>query len=136
VAIDNREEGRALAKEVPLPADLVVDYNDTKATEKIKEFAGRGGLAAVIGCCDYVEPMSWVLNTLRPKGILVPVGLPVDPGFQFSAFTLNFQELTIKGSLVSTRNQAEDMMEVVAKYGIKGHITTVSWDDMPKITEK
>lgn len=79
VAIDNREEGRALAKELPLPADFVVDYNDKDAAKKIKKWAGRDGLAAIIGCTDNVDAMAWCLNTLRPQGVCVPVGLPVDP---------------------------------------------------------
>lgn len=104
VAIDNREEGRALAMEVPHPADLVLDYNDENAVNKIKQWAGRDGLAAVLVCTDNIDATEWSLKTLRPQGVCVPVGLPVE-GFKFSAFTLIFQQHTIKGSLVASRNQ-------------------------------
>jgi NADPH:quinone reductase-like Zn-dependent oxidoreductase len=87
VAIDNREEGRALATEVPLPADLVIDYNDPDAVSKIKTWAGRDGLAAIIGCTDNQEATSWCLNTLQPHGVCVPVGLPVsDSSTQLKVF--------------------------------------------------
>lgn len=42
VAVDNRKEGRALAQETPLKADLVVDFSDKDAADKIKKWAGDG----------------------------------------------------------------------------------------------
>lgn len=111
VAIDNRKEGLELAKSLPHPPDLVIDFNDRDAVSKIKTWAGRDGVAAVLGCTDKVEATEWSLNILRPGGICVPVGLPVEP-FRISAFTLNFQQHTVKGSLVATRNQVQDMMDV------------------------
>ncbi|KAK5689661.1 hypothetical protein LTR17_026187 [Elasticomyces elasticus] len=118
VAIDNRPEGRALAKELPLPADLVIDFNDKDAVSKIKTWAGKDGVAAVIVCTDNVPAIEWSLNILRVHGTVVPLGLPVG-GITFDAFTLNLSELVIKGSLVATRPQVEDLMKVVAKFGIK-----------------
>lgn len=128
VAIDNRKEGRALAGEVPLPADLVVDYNDKDSVTKIKEWAGRDGVAAVLVTTDNIEATHWSLEILRPRGICVPIGLPVE-GFKFSAFNLIFQEKIIKGSLVASRNEVEDMMAIVAKYGIRGHVKTVTFEE-------
>lgn len=134
VAIDNRPEGRALAIEAALKADYVVDFNDPDAVSKIKTWAGRDGLAAVIGCTDNVESIEWCLNVLRPRGIAVPLGLPVE-SIKFNAFTLIFQEQTIKGSLVATRDQVEDMLQIVDRYGVKSHVTTVRMEDGPKLTD-
>ena len=127
VAIDNRSEGRALATEFGLKADLVIDSGKSDAVEEIKNWAGKDGLAAVIVCTDNVDITEWSLNTLRPHGVAVPLGLPPD-GFKFSAFTMIFNELTIKGSLVATRGQVEDMMQVVAEHQIRSHITTIGFD--------
>lgn len=135
VAVDNRPEGRELAAEAALPADLVVDFNDPKAADKVKQWAGRDGLAAVIVCTDSVPGTEWSLNLLRPHGVCVPVGLPVE-GFHFSAFTLIFAELEIKGSLVATQQQVEDMMKVVARYGIRNHVTTFALDEAPTVVER
>ncbi|KAK4904968.1 hypothetical protein LTR49_025675 [Elasticomyces elasticus] len=118
VAIDNRLEGRALAKELPLPADLVIDFHDKDVVSKIKTWAGKDGVAAVIVCTDNVPAIEWSFNILRVHGTVVPIGLPVG-GFKFDAFTLIFSELVIKGSLVATRPQVEDLMTVVAKFEIK-----------------
>lgn len=134
VAIDNRPEGRALAEEMSLKADLILDYNDSEAIEKIKSWAGNGGLAGIIVCTDDVPASMWSLKTLRPHGVCVPLGLPVS-GFQFDAFDTVFQALTIKGSLVASMSQVRDMMDVVAKFGIKSHVTTVPLDKAPDLPE-
>lgn len=135
VAIDNRPEGRELATELPLPADLVVDHNEgPHAVDAVKQWAGKGSLAAVIVCTDDIPAIEWSLNLLRPHGVVVPVGLPVE-SIKFSAFTLIFSELVIKGSLVSTRDEAEEMMKVVARTGIRHRVTTFVIEDAPKVTD-
>ena len=134
VAIDNRAEGRHLATEFGLKADLVVDTADASPVNKIKSWAGNGGLAAVIVCTDDVEATKWSLTTLRPHGVAVPLGLPPS-GFQFDAFAMIFSELVLKGSLVSTRGQAEEMMKVVAQHGVKSHLTIVGMDAAPNLAD-
>jgi len=37
---------------------------------------------------------------------------------------------------VATRNQVQDMMQVVAKHGIRGHVTTVSMEDAVDLPNK
>ena len=128
VAIDNRPEGRALATEVPLPADLVIDSTAPDAVTRIKDWAGRDGLAAIIVCTDNVEGTEWSLNTLRPRGVCVPLGLPT-AGDKLNAFTMIFNELTIKGSLVANRERVEDMMKIVVEHGITHHVTTFGLED-------
>lgn len=132
VAVDNREEGRALAQELPLKADLVVDFNDKEATEKIKKWAGDGGLPALVITTDSNDASNWALSTMRPHGVAVPLGLPV-PNVQFDSFALVFQQLTLKGSLLSSREQAEEMMKVVAKHGIRSHVTTIPLDKAAEV---
>ena len=134
VAIDNRKEGQDLATEAVLKADMVIDYTDPEAAQKIKSWAGRDGLAAVIVCTDNVEAVEWSLTTLRPHGVAVPVGLPTVP-FKLSAFTLIFNELVIKGSLVATREQTEDMMKVVANHPIRSHVTSITMEEAPNLID-
>jgi D-arabinose 1-dehydrogenase-like Zn-dependent alcohol dehydrogenase len=114
VAIDNRVEGRDLAKSVPLPADLVVDYNAPDVIEQIQHWSGQDGLSAIIVCTDNIEATEWSLETLAVHGTCVPLGLPPS-GWKFNAFTAIFKELTIRGSLVASREQCEDMMKAVAR---------------------
>lgn len=134
VAIDNRPEGRALASETALKADLIVDFRDPEAVPQIKSWAGGDGLAAILVCTDNVEATTWSLETLRPHGVAVPLGLPPS-GFQFNAFTMIFNELSVKGSLVANIEQVEDMMKVVAQHKIRSHITTVGMEEVPKLPD-
>lgn len=134
VAIDNRPEGRELATEFSLKADLVVDYNDKEAVDKIKQWAGRGGLAGIVVCTDNVEATQWSLKTLRPHGVCVPLGLPVE-GFNFGSFDLVFNELLIKGSLVATRLEVENMLQIVGSCGVQSHVRTVPFEKTPELPE-
>lgn len=118
VAIDNRPEGRALASNSPLKADLIIDSNDGNALEKIESFASDGGLPGIVVSTDNVLVTAWSLKTLRRHGVCVPLGLPVS-GFQFDAFDTVFQALTIKGSLASSIAQIRDMIELVDKFGVR-----------------
>lgn len=130
VAIDNRQEGRDLAGEFSLKADLVIDYNDEGALEKIKSWAGDGGLPGIVVATDNVPATAWSLKTLRPHGVCVPLGLPVS-GFQFDAFITVFEAITIKGSLVASMSQIQDLMDLVDKFGIRSHVTTVPLEQVP-----
>jgi len=134
VAIDNRPEGRDLATAMSLKADLVVDYNDEGALKKIKDFAGDGGLPGIVVSTDSVPASAWSLKTLRPHGVCVPLGLPV-AGFEFDAFLTVFQALTIKGSLVASMAQIRDMLDVVDKFGIRSHLTTIPLEKVSGIAQ-
>lgn len=49
----------ALAQELALKADLVIDFNDSEAAEKIRSWAGNGGLAAIVVCTDEIPAILW-----------------------------------------------------------------------------
>ena len=127
VAIDNRPAGLQLASEAPeqLRPQKIVDYNDPNAVEEVVNFAGDGGLAAVILCTDNVAAMKWSLKLLRTKGVCNIIGLPTEE-LRFNAFDLVFKELSIVGSLVANRRLVSDMMKVVGEKGVRSHVTTVS----------
>ncbi|KAL1631093.1 hypothetical protein SLS56_004619 [Neofusicoccum ribis] len=138
VAIDNRVEGLELASEAgpeALRADAVVDFKADDAAEQVAQFAGEGGaVAAVIVCTESVEATEWSLKLLQPHGVVVPLGLPVE-GFHFNAFDIVFKELIVRGSLVATKGQVDEMLAVVDKHGIRSHVTTVGFEDVPRLPE-
>lgn len=135
VAIDNRPEGRALAQELTLKADFVVDFDDPDATKKVKSWTETGGLPAVVVCTDRVEAIQWSGRILRSRGTIVELGLPTEP-IKFDAFDIIFQEKTIKGSLVATKPQVETMLKFIDSFGIRSLITTVSLEEGTDLTEK
>ncbi|KAF2468907.1 GroES-like protein [Lindgomyces ingoldianus] len=127
VAIDNRIEGRELATEFPLKADLIVDSEDGEAVSKVKSWTGKGGLDAIIVTTDHVPVTLWSLKLLHPNGFCVPLGLPTT-GVPFDAFELIFQQHTIIGSVVATQANAQEMLNTVGKLGIRSHLTTVTFE--------
>ncbi|THZ98879.1 alcohol dehydrogenase GroES-like domain-containing protein [Aureobasidium pullulans] len=115
-------------------ADLVIDYNDEKAGEKIVEWSGKGGLAGIVVCTDNVQAIEWSLKTLRPHGICVPLGVPGE-GFHFGSFDLIGKEIIVKGSGVANRSEVEEMMKVVASHGVKSYVRTVPFEKTPDLPE-
>jgi D-arabinose 1-dehydrogenase-like Zn-dependent alcohol dehydrogenase len=81
-----------------------------------------------------VEANEWSLKILRPRGVSVVLGLPVD-GFHFNAFDLVFKELKVRGSLVANKEQVDDMMSLVAKHGVESYITTVPFEKVSQLPE-
>lgn len=108
--VDNREEGSALAQEIPLKSDLVVRFNGKDAAKMIKEWSGDGGLTAIMITADDNDTTNWMLSTLRPHGVAVPLGLALSHA-QFDSFARVFQELNIVGSVVFTKEQATEKMK-------------------------
>lgn len=138
VAVDSRPAGRQLAGEMDNPdlaPDLVVDSSDAEgATGDILAFTGGEGVAAAVVCTDSIAANRWALGTLRVGGVMGLLGLPPDP-WQFDSETLVFRELTIRASYVASRESAERMMEVVERAGVRSHLTTISFDQIPDIVD-
>lgn len=136
VAIDSRLAGRQLAKEtdnIQLHPELVVDSSDPEAaTREIFDFTQGEGVAATIVCTDSIAANTWALGLLRIGGVLGLLGLPPKP-WQFDPELMVFRELTIKGSYVAGKEAAERMMEVVDKFGVKSHLTSIGFDEIPNI---
>lgn len=137
VAIDNREEGRHLAQEVAehLKPDLVVDSAASNADEQILEFTLGEGLAGVVVCTDSIAATAWSLQQLGTKGVMVPLGLPKNK-WQFDSEAMVFRELIIKGSYVSSAEEAELMFKVVAEHKVVSHLTILSFDQIPSLVNR
>ncbi|KAH7084690.1 chaperonin 10-like protein, partial [Paraphoma chrysanthemicola] len=137
VAIDNRQEGRQLALEVPghLTPDLVVNSADSCADEQILEFTLGEGLAGVVVCTDSIEANAWSLQQLGNKGVMVPLGLPKDK-WQFDSEAMVFRELTIRGSYVASADEVDIMLRIVAEKGISSHLTVLDFDQIPTLVER
>ncbi|KAF3009646.1 hypothetical protein E8E13_007706 [Curvularia kusanoi] len=137
VAIDNRKEGRQLATEVAdhLKPDLIIDSTAKDADERIAEFTSGEGLAGIVVCTDSIAANAWSLQQLGNRGVMVPLGLPKDK-WQFDSEAMVFRELVIKGSYVSSAEEAERMFEVVAEKQVSSHLTVLSFDQIPTLVER
>jgi D-arabinose 1-dehydrogenase-like Zn-dependent alcohol dehydrogenase len=137
VAIDNRPEGRQLAQDLPehLKPDLIVDSGASDAEARILEFTAGEGLAGIVVCTDSIPANAWSLQQLGNKGVMVPLGLPADK-WQFDSEAIVFRELTIKGSYVTSAEEVEEMLKVVAEHGISSHLTVLDFDQIPSLVER
>lgn len=137
VAIDNRKEGRQLALEVAehLKPDLVVDSTANNADDLILKFTSGEGLAGIVVCTDSIAANAWSLQQLGNKGVMVPLGLPKDK-WQFDSEAMVFRELVIRGSYVSSAEEAELMFRVVAEHKISSHLTVLGFDQIPNLVNR
>ena len=137
VAIDNRHEGRQLALELPeyLKPDLVMGSTAKDADEMILEFSSGEGLAGIVVCTDSIQANAWSLQQLGNKGIMVPLGLPKDK-WQFDSEAMVFRELTIRGSYVTSAEEVEAMLKVVAEHGISSHLTVLPFREIPSLVQR
>jgi D-arabinose 1-dehydrogenase-like Zn-dependent alcohol dehydrogenase len=103
-----------LAQELALRSDLVNDFKDTEVAERIQSWAGNGGSVAMAVCTDDIPAVLWTTKTLRTRGVVVNIGLPTKP-IQFDASGVVSQEKSIKGFLVPTKMQIDEMLKGVDK---------------------
>jgi D-arabinose 1-dehydrogenase-like Zn-dependent alcohol dehydrogenase len=128
-AIHHRDaSSKNLVLPVKLRADVFVDSSTPEAIQQISNFTNGKGLDAAIVCTDSISITDWITLRLHPRGVCVPLGLP-EAGFHFDAFNMIFREIVIKGSLHSSFEDMEEMMEVVAKHNIRSQVSIVRLED-------
>lgn len=137
VAIDNYQPSLDLTVDLPsdLQPDLRVNSAEADAADRIQAFTRGEGLAAVIVCTDSIAVSKWALGLLRVGGVLVPLGLPVE-NWEIDSRTLLFRELVIRGSYVASKQEVEEMVEMVERRGIKSTVTVVDRGDIPSLPER
>lgn len=130
VAIDNRKEGLDVVKSGPkhLQADkyILIDSDDAKkkATEELggSFYDSNPGLDAVVINAEARDLVSFAQNCLRVGGIVVDVGLPSDGPLEIDPFPLSFKEQIVRGRLICTPEQSQDMINLHAKNGCKTYL--------------
>jgi propanol-preferring alcohol dehydrogenase len=91
-------------------ADLVVNPAEADVRESVMRFTGGRGVDAVIENVGTNETMTWSLSCLKRGGVLVMVGYdPLNP-VGVNGMSMHYNEWTISGSRVSTR---QELMEVI-----------------------
>ncbi|PWN25479.1 GroES-like protein [Jaminaea rosea] len=128
VAIDNRKEAIQMAKEqIPnhLQADeyVLIDSEDAqkKCTEELggKFYDSNPGVDKVVINAEARHLVAFAQDFLRIGGVLVDVGLPSDGPLEVSPFPLSFKEQTVKGRLICTPDQSQDMVNLHSKNGCR-----------------
>ncbi|CAO1631294.1 unnamed protein product [Sympodiomycopsis kandeliae] len=130
VAIDNRQEALDVARAAPegLRPDkyVLIDSDDAqkKATEDLggSFYDSNPGLDAVVINAEARHLTAFAQNCLRVGAIIVDVGLPSDGPLEVDPFPLSFKEQTVRGRLICTPEQSQDMINLHAKAGCKTYI--------------
>jgi len=125
VAIDVSEEKLQLARS--LQADLAIHAGDDNAVKRMRSLTGgvHGALVSAVSTTAFTQAVS----LLRPRGCMALVGIP--PGtFSIPVFDLVLRRITLRGSVVGTRNDLSEALQVAAAGNVTPHIT---WDKLDNI---
>ncbi|KAJ5111497.1 hypothetical protein N7532_002032 [Penicillium argentinense] len=130
IAIDNRKEGIETAQAVPshLKPDktFVIDSEDAqkRVIQELQSsfYDTNPGVDRVVINAEARQLIKFSQQFLRKGGILTDVGLPSEWPLEVDPFALSFKEQTVKGRLICTPEQSQDMINLHAKNGCKTHI--------------
>ncbi|BDC52613.1 zinc-dependent alcohol dehydrogenase [Bryobacterales bacterium F-183] len=130
-AVDVREEKLTLAREVGASITINAAIHDP-----VKVIQHEiGGAHGVLITAPSTPAFQQAVGMTRRKGTCVLVGLP--PGdFPLPIFDVVLKRLTIRGSLVGTRNDMEEALALAAKHGISAHFETAALDDINRVFEQ
>lgn len=126
-AIDIHPEKLALAKQ--LGADLTLHGRDTDPVAEIQKQVG--GVHGVLVTAVSPAAFEQAFGALRPHGTMAMIGLP--PGkFAMPIFDTVLKRITVRGSIVGTRQDLEEALEFGGEGKVAAHF---SWDRLENINE-
>jgi len=131
IGVDVKEDSLKLSKD--LGAEIVLNPEKQDIVKEIQQAVG--GCSAVIVTAVSPKAFSSAIKIVRRGGTIVCVGLP--PGeFPINIFEIVLKRITIRGSIVGTRQDLEEALDFAARGKITTHVQTVSLDEAPATVEK
>ena len=131
IAVDISEDKLALARKHG--AEFTVNARETDPGEAVVEFT-KGGAQGVLVTAVHEQAFAQAIQMARKGGTIVFNGLP--PGeFPAPIFDIVFKGLTIRGSLVGTRQDLEEALDFYARGLIKPTVTECKLDDINTVFE-
>jgi propanol-preferring alcohol dehydrogenase len=129
VALDVAEEKLALAR--TLGADIAIDARlPDAAAQVIRET--RGGAHGVLVTAVSRDAFNQALNLVRRKGTISLVGLP--PGhFETPIFGVVLKRITIRGSIVGTRQDMAESLAFADEGKVRTHIHLSSLGNINRV---
>lgn len=128
-ALDVSEEKLALARQ--LGAEIALDARSPDAVAQIVKQTG-GGAHGVLVTAVSPPAFSQALGLVRRKGTVSLVGLP--PGdFQTPIFDVVLKRITLRGSIVGTRNDLAEALAFAADGKVRAHIHKAKLDDINQV---
>lgn len=129
VALDVAEDKLDLAR--ALGADIAIDARLPDAADQVIK-ATEGGAHGVLVTAVSANAFNQALNLVRRKGTISLVGLP--PGhFETPIFDVVLKRITIRGSIVGTRQDLAESLAFAAEGKVRAHIHHRSLDDINRV---
>lgn len=131
IGVDARDEGLSLSKEAG--ADVVIDARKGKEfvvqeTQKVTNGAGADA-SVTISDADNAAAIACALTKMH--GTMVQIAQPENVSIPFAEFV--FRDIRVKGSLICSPEESNDMLKCIAKHGIK--VRTNPFYGLDKITD-
>jgi propanol-preferring alcohol dehydrogenase len=131
VAVDVTDEKLALARS--LGADVGVNARAENAAAEVIRHTG-GGAQGVLVTAVSVPAFAQALQMVRRKGTVSLVGLP--PGeFPTPIFDIVLKRITVRGSIVGTRQDLAEALAFAAEGKVKAHIHRTPLDGVNRVFE-
>jgi propanol-preferring alcohol dehydrogenase len=133
IAIDTGSDKEQLSKK--LGAEVFLDFMKEKdIIQAVKDASSDGhGPHAAIVAASGAKAYEQALDYLRPRGKLVAVGLPPDTNIQANVFWTVFKSLTIVGSYVGNRQDAQEALDIAARGKVKCYYQTLPLSQLPQV---
>lgn len=129
VGVDIADDKLALARSVG--ADAAVNARQADAVAQIVE-ATKGGAHAVLVTAPSPSAFAQALQLVRRRGSVTLVGLPPG-GFQTPIFDVVLNAITIRGSIVGTRQDLNEAIEFALHGRVKADVQTAKLEDINQI---
>ncbi|OTG86794.1 alcohol dehydrogenase AdhP [Acinetobacter sp. ANC 4558] len=132
VAIDVDDSKLELAKS--LGADVAINALTTNVKDAVLNATGEGCHGVLVTA---VSPKAFeqAVSIIRRGGTMVLNGLP--PGkFDLSIFDMVLDGITVRGSIVGTRLDLKEALEIAAKGKVKAHISVEPLENINDIFER
>ncbi|KAF1971378.1 GroES-like protein [Bimuria novae-zelandiae CBS 107.79] len=119
VGIDARDGGLELTRKGG--ADVVVDARkgDGAVVEGVRRVTGGAGVTATVNLSDAKAAAATSCAVTRMHSTVVHVAQPENVTIPFTELIM--RDIRVRGSLVSSAKEAQDMLQLVADHGISVH---------------
>lgn len=133
IAIDAGEEKKAMT--LKLGASSFVDYSTTSNIVRDVKAATEDGLGphAVILVAVNEKPFQQAAEYVRPRGVVVMIGMPAGAYFRGPVFDSVVKMVTIKGSYVGNRRDTAEALEFFRRGLIDVPFKTIGMSELQKV---
>ena len=114
-------------------------FVDAVATPNVVETITKltnGGPHGVINVATAEKPIEQAVEYVRTRGTVVLVSLPKDAKLKADVFWTVFRAVTIKGSYVGNRQDADEALDFMTRNSIKIPVEIVKLEDVKSVYDR